>query len=123
MFSCSPKNKLRINKIDKLKYLIIVNMEVKFSKGTAKGKKWKAEFFENGKKIKTTQFGSAGMSDYTKHKNADRKKNYLSRHKTTENWNDFKSAGSLSRYILWNKKTLSGSIKDYIKRFKLKLKK
>ena len=30
------------------------------------------------------------------------------------------TAGSLSRYILWNKPTLKGSISDYRKRFNLK---
>lgn len=98
-------------------------MEVSISPGTAKGKKWKAVFFKNGKKVKTTQFGAAGMSDYTIHKDIKRKERYLNRHKTTENWDNFLTAGSLSRYILWNKKTLKASINDYIKKFKLKLKK
>ena len=30
------------------------------------------------------------------------------------------TAGSLSRYVLWNKPTLRGSISDYRKRFQLK---
>ena len=33
-----------------------------------------AVFYENDKKIKTTHFGCAGMSDYTKHKDPARKK-------------------------------------------------
>ena len=59
------------------------------------------------------------MSDYTIHNEDARKKRYLDRHRKRENWNDFKSAGSLSRYILWNKKTLDASIADYKKKFNL----
>ena len=40
--------------------------------------------------------------------------------KKKENWNDYMSAGSLSRWILWNKPTLTASIQDYMRRFKLK---
>jgi hypothetical protein len=50
----------------------------------------------------------------------DKKKDaYIARHKVNENWNDPKSAGALSRYILWNKTTLSASIADFKKRFNL----
>ena len=87
-------------------------------------KKFKAVFRDDkGKKIKTTHFGAKGMSDYTIHKEPKRKKRYLARHddkKTKENWDDYMSAGSLSRYILWNKTTYEASLKDYKKRFKLK---
>ena len=90
-------------------------------KATAKNKKWKAIFYDDqGKKIKTVQFGSGGMSDFTIHKDKERKQRYLDRHKKRENWNDPMTAGALSRWILWNKPTLDGSIKDFKKRFKLK---
>jgi hypothetical protein len=49
----------------------------------------------------------------------ERKKLYLKRHEKNENWNDPKSRGALSRWILWNKKTLSASIADFKKRFNL----
>ena len=62
------------------------------------------------------------MSDFTKHNDEDRKKRYLNRHRKNENWEKYMTAGSLSRYILWNKKTLKASIEDYIKRFNLTLK-
>ena len=35
--------------------------------------------------------------------------------------NDFMRAGYLAYHVLWNKKTIKGSIADYIKMFKLKL--
>jgi hypothetical protein len=94
-------------------------MKVVIKKSTQPKKKYMAVFTDNGKKVKTTHFGSAGMSDFTKHKDEERKKRYLDRHRKNENWNDYKSAGSLSRYILWNKTTLRASIADYKRRFKL----
>ena len=95
-------------------------MEVKFSKSDIPDKKMKAVFYKDNKKVKTTHFGASGYSDFTKHKNEERKKLYDSRHKKNENWNDYKSAGSLSKYILWNKPTMSASIKDYKNKFNLK---
>tara|TARA_R110000823_G_scaffold5727_2_gene22603 strand:- start:327 stop:623 length:297 start_codon:yes stop_codon:yes gene_type:complete len=97
-------------------------IEVKLVKGSPP-KKWKMEFYKDGKKIKTTSFGAYGMSDYTIHKDLKRKALYLARHKKRENWNDFYSAGSLSRWILWNKTTLNSSLLSYLKKFKLKIKK
>jgi len=94
-------------------------MKVVIKKSTQPKKKYMAVFTDNGKKVKTTHFGSAGMSDFTKNKDEERKKRNLDRHRKNENWNDYKSAGSLSRYILWNKPTLRASIADYKRRFKL----
>ena len=94
-------------------------MRVKFSKSDIEGKKMKAVFYDGEKKVKTTHFGSAGMSDYTIHRNEERKKRYLNRHTRNEDWGDYMSAGSLARYILWNKETITSSIEDYKKRFKL----
>ena len=74
---------------------------------------------KNNKKIKTTRFGAKGYSDFTKHRSESRKKSYILRHKKNENWNDYMSAGSLSRYILWGETTLKKSIEEYKKRFKL----
>ena len=94
---------------------------VQLKKATTKGKKYTAVFYnENREKIATTSFGATGYDDYTKHKDEDRKQAYLARHKNNENWADYKSAGSLSRYLLWSKPSLSASYNDYIKRFGLK---
>lgn len=95
-------------------------MKMVIEKGTAK-KKWKAIFYDDkGKRIKTIQFGSKGMSDFTINKDKERKQRYLDRHRKRENWNDPMTAGALSRWLLWNKPTLESSIKDFKKRFKLK---
>lgn len=82
---------------------------------TRKDKKFMA-IFEDGTK---THFGAKGMSDFTIHGDEERKQRYLDRHRKNENWNDFKSAGSLSRWILWNKPTLRASLADYKRRFGL----
>ncbi len=94
-------------------------MKVEIKKSTNPKKKYMAIFYDDGKKKKTTHFGSAGMSDFTKNKDEKRKKLYLERHRKRENWNSYMTAGALSRWILWNKKTLSASIADYKKRFNL----
>jgi hypothetical protein len=58
--------------------------------------------FKDGKR---TAFGSAGMDDYTITHDAEQRKRYLNRHRAHENWNDPKSAGALSRWILWGDST------------------
>lgn len=95
-------------------------MYVSIGKSTRQGKKMVAVFYDEAKKkIKTTHFGASGYEDYTTHGEIQRKMNYIARHKDREDWNDYMSSGSLSRWILWNKPSLSESIEDYIRRFKL----
>ena len=95
-------------------------MYVSIKQNTSSGKKMMAILFDmNKKKIKTTHFGASGYEDYTGHQDLQRKMNYLERHEKKENWNDYMSAGSLSRWILWNKVSLNESIKDYMRKFKL----
>lgn len=96
-------------------------MYVSIGKSTRQGKKMMAVFYDEAKKkIKTTHFGASGYEDYiTSGGDIARKMNYLARHKG-EDWEDYMTAGSLSRWILWNKPTLTESIKDYMNRFKLR---
>ena len=95
-------------------------VSVIIKKSTNSKKKYMAIFYDNNnKKVKTTHFGASGYTDFVKSKDEERKKRYLNRHKG-ENWNDYMSAGSLSRYILWNKPTLRASITNYKNKFKLK---
>jgi hypothetical protein len=96
-----------------------------------KGKKYEAIFRDKecpckaseepkcGRKETRVSFGAKGMSDYTINKDDERKERYLNRHKKNEDWNDYKSKGALSRWLLWNKKTLKASIEDFKKRFHL----
>jgi hypothetical protein len=107
----SPKKSRKTSKKLKL---------VSIKKSTRPDKKYMATFNDGT----TTHFGAAGMQNYggvgkERHLSKERKKRYLSRHKKRENWNDPKTAGALSRWILWNKENLRASIADYKKRFNL----
>ena len=95
-------------------------MKVVIKKSDKANKKLMAIFTKDNGRTKTTHFGSAGMSDFTKNKDEERKKRYLDRHRARENWNDPMSAGALSRWVLWNKPTLRDSISDYKNKFDLK---
>jgi lipopolysaccharide export LptBFGC system permease protein LptF len=90
-------------------------------KGTGKNKKLKAIFYDDeGKKIKTTQFGDSRYEDYTQHKDKKRRSKYRDRHKKDLEKGDYMSAGYLSYYILWGQSAaLDTNIKAYKKMFKL----
>lgn len=75
-------------------------------------KKWTAEV--DGRKV---HFGAAGYEDYTIHKDTERMHRYLARHKARENWQNVYSAGFWSRWLLWNKPSLSASARDIRSRF------
>ena len=50
----------------------------------------------------------------TTHGDEERKKKYLARHKARENWtkSGLDTAGFWSRWLTWNKSSISASIKD-----------
>jgi hypothetical protein len=94
---------------------------VTFTPSEAKGKKLKARFFDkDGKKILSVNFGSSDGRNFTDHKDEEIKKNWIARHEVRGTFEEPMSASSLSRWILWNKPTITASIKDYKKRFNLK---
>jgi len=96
---------------------------VQLKKSTSQGKKYTAVFYdESRKKIKTTHFGQAGAKDYTTHGEdaEERKRLYIERHRNKEDWQDYKSAGSLAYHILWSKPSVSASYNAYLKKFGLK---
>jgi hypothetical protein len=96
-------------------------MYVSIKPSTSSGKKMMAVFYDEAKKkVRTSHFGAVGYDDYTITGDLQAKMNYIARHKERENWNDYMTAGALSRWILWGKPSLSASIADYIGRFKLK---
>jgi len=88
-------------------------MEILISKSKNPKKKYDAKV--NGK---TISFGASGYSDFTQHKNQERKQNYIKRHKKNEDWSKPTTAGFFAKNILWNKETMKESIADVNKRFK-----
>jgi len=74
---------------------------MKLHKSTDATHKYEMEF-DDGSRIK---FGAKGMDDYTLTHDKDQRLRYLMRHRKNENWNNPKSAGALSRYILWGDST------------------
>jgi Family of unknown function (DUF5754) len=83
--------------------------------------KYVATFEDENDKVHKVKFGALGYSDFTKHHDIERKKRYIERHQSREDWS---SAGILtpgwnSRWFLWNKPTLEESVKYTIKKFHL----
>jgi hypothetical protein len=73
--------------------------------------------FDNGK---TVSFGARGYSDYTIHKDPERKQRYIIRHPSRrENHSSSGryTAGFWAMHLLWNKPTLSASARDIERRF------
>lgn len=94
-------------------------MYVDIRKSSRPNKKIMAIFYDEKKqKVKTIHAGLIGYEDYTQHKDEFRKTRYISRH-SNENWNDPMTAGSLARYVLWEKPSLQEGIKYYRKKFGL----
>jgi len=69
---------------------------------------------------KTISFGANGYSDYTIHKDPERKNRYINRHKDKENWglSGIETAGFYAKHLLWNKTTLKESVKDLNNKYK-----
>ena len=71
----------------------------------------------------TIHFGAAGYSDYTIHKDRDRMLRYRARHEGREDWTakGINTAGFWALYILWNKPSLTDSIRATERRFNIKI--
>jgi len=67
-----------------------------------------------------TKFGQTNpkTGTFLDHQDKELKKNYIKRHLKDLGTNDYKRAGYLSMFILWNKETLKESVKDFNKRIK-----
>jgi hypothetical protein len=82
-------------------------------------KKYMATFNKDGKEI-YRHFGARGYTDFIRSGgDVERKARYIARHRDKENWDDPLTSGALSRFVLWNKPTLSASIADFKNRFSL----
>ena len=89
---------------------------IKIVPSVKKDKKYDAHFSDGT----VTHFGARGYSDFTIHKDRERRRRYIQRHSANENFDAFKTAGSLSLWILWGPSTsLKENIRFYKKRFNL----
>lgn len=72
---------------------------------------------------KTIHFGAKGYSDYTIHKDPERKERYIQRHKANEDWSirGIDTAGFWSRHLLWAEPTLKDSIEKIESKFGVKI--
>jgi hypothetical protein len=88
-------------------------MQIVITPSSKRDKKFEARI--DGKK--SIHFGAKGMSDFTIHKDPERKERYIDRHSKNEDWNNPLTAGFYSRWVLWNKPSLAESIRDTNRRF------
>ena len=88
-------------------------------KSTRNNKKWVASHDATETQV---HFGHPDYDDYTTHKDLARRENYISRHRTGEDWNDLSSAAAWSRYLLWEKKTMTEAAESMEDRFKIRIK-
>lgn len=58
---------------------------------------------------KTIHFGASGMSDYTIHKDPERKQRYINRHSSREDWNNPETPAYYAKWVLWNLPTIKAS--------------
>lgn len=94
---------------------------VKIQKSSKPQKKLEAIFInrKTGKK-KSTHFGAKGYSDYTVHKDKERRDRYIKRHAKDLKTKDATRAGFLSMYILWGRYTnWRKNVSGYVKKFGL----
>jgi len=90
---------------------------VRFYESTRPSKKLMAVFSNPHEVI---HFGQRGASDYTIHHDKTRRAFYIARHRKNENWLNPRSAGALSRWILWgDSDNIEDNIRAFKKRFRL----
>lgn len=90
---------------------------VSLTKSDRAGKKYKAVFTTDTGRSKTIHFGSSEYQDFTQHADPIRRKLYIQRHRSREDWSVPDTAGSLSAHILWGSST---SIRENLAIFRRK---
>ena len=95
----------------------MANVRVTIKTSSDPRKKYDAVIEEEGARTKTVRFGQRGASDYTMHKDPERKERYLARHRGKEDWNDYRTPGFWAARLLWNKPTIAASAADIRRAF------
>ena len=70
---------------------------------------------------KKVYFGASGYSDFTIHKDEERKQRYINRHKNNEIWtkSGINTSGFWSRWLLWEKPTIKESCENIKRKFNI----
>lgn len=95
-------------------------MKISVQPSSRNGKKWMA-VFEDGHAV---HFGQKGASDFTIHKDPERRQRYVTRHPSTrENHgkSGIRTPGFWAMNLLWNKPSLNSSARDIERRFGVKI--
>lgn len=86
-------------------------------------KKYYVELSGDSDRRKRIYFGDANMKDYTLFnalEREDRKRAYLARHKSREDWNNPETPGFWSRHILWgDTPSVQTNLKRTLSKFKI----
>ena len=87
---------------------------ISFKKSDNPEKKYMVEIERDGR-IKTVHFGASGYKDYTSFGSLEReqrKRNYISRHKSKEDWtiSGIDTPGFWAKHVLWNLPSVSASL-------------
>ena len=88
-------------------------MKIVISPSDKPNKKFEARIDDR----KSIHFGAKSYGDYTIHKDPERKERYIDRHSKNEDWSNPLTAGFYSRWILWNRPTITESVRDTNRRF------
>lgn len=80
--------------------------------------KFTACFDKPNGRTSCTHFGHRDYEDYTIHGDRERRDRYIDRHAKDLRTRNPTRAGFLSMFILWNKPTVTGSLRDFRRRLK-----
>ena len=73
----------------------------------------------DGARRRTIHFGQAGASDYTQHRDPERRRRYRERHAAREDWDDPFTAGFWAAHALWGETTLIASLAAISRRYRV----
>ena len=85
-------------------------------------KKYMVVFERNGRPT-TVHFGATGYSDFTLHKDEERRRRYDQRHRRRETWTKegIGTPGFWAKWILWSKPTLGSAVRHAEDKFNLRI--
>jgi len=84
-----------------------------------KEKKLVAKFLLDSGRTRTVNFGAKNSTTYAEGASDVKRLAYIARHKVREDWTNPLTAGALSRFVLWEKKSIKAGVADFKKRFKI----